>query len=289
MSLLRWELDLPHDYFDKYRGHENRPDTGPVAKKTHKHVRAGAGQAGDAQFDPYGEFQQHPTSVDYYTGNPDHDPLDNILIGDCVCADIGHCVNQLEWQAALPQTANDRNCLLFYQEISGYVPGDPSTDIGSQLTDALTAMCAGGLGGQKFIDHFPISPLSGDGQIQWGIYNLLGTHGGLQLPVSAMDQLNAGEPWTVVGGPIDVGHATYFVGYDPDWFYCNTYGIIQRMSYEFLDYYYEEMHVSISFTMMDSVGLGAPNIDPGVMDNNWQYTTGSTAQPIQRGPFEMIL
>lgn len=286
MSLTIEHNHPGHGYFDRYRKHENRvAPTGPVPKKTHPNHRVGF-SGGDLTFDPPYQFSNVPTAVDNYTGNPDHLDLGNNLVGDCVCACMGHAVNQLEWQAGLAQTAFDANCLQFYAGISGYVIGQPETDSGSLISDGLTAMCVGGLGGVKFLDHIPISPLTNVFQLQWSISNFLGAHGGLQLPVSAMDQINAGEPWTVVGGPIDTGHATYFVGYDPEWFYVNTWGFIQKVSYEFVDFYYEEMHTSVAELMLLAHNL-QPAV-PDILDNNWEYVTGSPAQPFERLPFVMV-
>ena len=76
---------------------------------------------------------------------------------------------------------------------------------------------------------------------------------GMQVPQSAMDQTNAGKPWTVVsndGGNLG-GHAVYkfkwlkIIGLNVIGPVCLTWGIEQQMTWEFWDKYVDECYVII--------------------------------------------
>jgi hypothetical protein len=70
---------------------------------------------------------------------------------------------------------------------------------------------------------------------------------GVNLPASAMDQFNAGQPWTVVqGSPDDGGHAIALVGYDDYWWYILTWGSVQKVAADWFTTYVEEAWASLS-------------------------------------------
>jgi hypothetical protein len=239
-----------------------------------------------------GETKQTPPvvpvqAVDNYTGNPDHDPLGNDNVGDCVAAGQGHRVNQIAWLQGKSPQANTANCLAFYELISewnGQV-GSP-TDQGSENINALQVMEQQGLAGHRISAWAPswIDPQYPWSNMKWCIYLFLGVMGGLELPESAYTQINAGQPWSPVpGSPIVGGHETYFVGFDANYFYINTWGFIQRVTPAFIDTYYNEMEVACSPEL-----FGLPHVpgnkNPAQLDIDWAFATNSPQLPFERPP-----
>jgi hypothetical protein len=70
---------------------------------------------------------------------------------------------------------------------------------------------------------------------------------GINFPLSAINQFNQGEPWTVVkDSEIEGGHYVPIVGYDEQYLYCVTWGQIQKMDIEFFKAYCEEVWAILS-------------------------------------------
>lgn len=72
---------------------------------------------------------------------------------------------------------------------------------------------------------------------------------GVQLPNSAMDQFNAGEPWTVLSddGGVAGGHDVYVPGYlGSDWICPVTWGQAIMASWAWMLKYCDEMYATFS-------------------------------------------
>lgn len=62
----------------------------------------------------------------------------NDQLGDCVCAAMGHMVEQwTTYSAGQPAVVTNQDVLHLYQRIGGYVPGHPETDNGCDMLTAL--------------------------------------------------------------------------------------------------------------------------------------------------------
>jgi cell division septation protein DedD len=82
---------------------------------------------------------------------------------------------------------------------------------------------------------------------------------GFSFPASAMQQFNAGQPWTVVqGSQIEGGHAVGAVGYDADYVYVTTWGTVQKMAWGFFDAYVEEAWTQLSSEFVNAVSGDDP-------------------------------
>ncbi len=79
-------------------------------------------------------------------------------------------------------------------------------------------------------------------EVMAAIYLMSGTGIGVQLPQSAMDQFQAGEPWTVQpdDGGIIGGHYVYLPAYNSTGPICVTWGQRQQMTWEWFAAYCDE-------------------------------------------------
>ena len=143
--------------------------------------------------------------------------------------------------------------------------GGPSDD-GLVMLDSLNSWRKLGwrLGRHRYrIEAYAsIKPTDHD-DLRAAIYLLGGIYVGLALPSSAADQLQAGEPWSVVTGAIGTknswgGHCVSIFSYSKDWVECITWGARQRMTWDFFDRYCDEAYV-----LVDSLDhwRGTPGID----------------------------
>lgn len=73
---------------------------------------------------------------------------------------------------------------------------------------------------------------------------------GVNLPLSAADQLNAGAPWDLSSGPRSAagswgGHLVHADEYDEAGIVCETWGKRQRLSWRWLDAYCDEAYLVV--------------------------------------------
>jgi hypothetical protein len=176
--------------------------------------------------------------------------LANDKAGCCVLSGGAHETMLLNKEAGNVVSFSDTSVLSDYSAITGYDPTDPSTDQGTDVQDAATYRRTTGLLDASGARHKIVTSLAlepGNLVHLWeGIY-LFTTGGiGLQLPASAMDQFNAGQPWDVVtGSPIEGGHYVPIVA-KRDMLYVVTWGKLQPMTPNFFTTYCDEARVYLS-------------------------------------------
>jgi hypothetical protein len=137
----------------------------------------------------------------------------NDTVGDCTCAGAANLL--ILWTAhtgsVVIPTLNE--VMAMYSAVSGYVPGNETTDNGAAMTDVLAYLQSTGLSGHKIlgwaqIDHTNLV------HRQLAVDLFGATYVGVQLPSSAQDQFSDNEPWEVVSGDsIEGGHAIIHPGY----------------------------------------------------------------------------
>ena len=140
----------------------------------------------------------------------------NDQLGDCTCAGIGHCAGaQSKFGAGSELLYSNAQIELLYERAAGYVPGDPSTDQGATLQQILSYV----KGNPSILPGYTLDAYAQLGNIDWaGLTTALKLFGtvylAVNLPQSAEDQFNAGEPWTYVGDEPVGGHCITLTGFD---------------------------------------------------------------------------
>jgi hypothetical protein len=116
-------------------------------------------------------------------------------------------------------------------------------------------------------------------ELKYCAYLLRGAYIGIQVPQSAMDQFNAGQPWTVVSGsPTVGGHCIYIKAFNPIGPVCMTWGAQQQMTWDFYETYCDEAYGVIDNT--DS--WVDPSTDPlniPLMDQELSEITSNSPNP----------
>lgn len=180
--------------------------------------------------------------VDHYTGLPVIGMLLNDNLGDCTIAADGHIVEAFSFFGqGVEYVVQDSQALTAYEVVGGYKPGQPQTDNGALIPNALHYAMVTGFGSHKiaFYGHIPVTDMSGV-KLSCAEFGYLSI--GINLPNSAMDQFNEGKPWDVVAndGGIDGGHCVVVCGYDSQYLYIWTWGELWRMTYAFWNKYVTE-------------------------------------------------
>jgi hypothetical protein len=199
-----------------------------------------------------------PVSVEY-SAIPNVGMLGNDGAGDCVEAAVGHTVEQdTVYATGTEQVVTTEQALGLYTALTGFDPSDPNTDQGTVVQDALDYWRKTGVFGGHKLAAFAAVKVSDFSEVELAV-NLFGqVIIGFNFPDSAMDQFNAGQPWTVVkGSPLDGGHCVTLIGYDADWLYVITWGQIQKMDRAFWTKYVDEAWVGITTDTINAQGASA--------------------------------
>jgi hypothetical protein len=146
----------------------------------------------------------------------------NDQYGDCVFADVSHRIMCRTAQAAQGKIVvpTQAETLALYSEVTGFNPDNPNTDQGGDLVTTAQYMQKTGMliGGVRHLEaaNGVIDPTNVDHR-KWAVCLFGCTPIALNLPQSAEDQFNAGQPWDyVAGSPIVGGHDVLLVEYRPE-------------------------------------------------------------------------
>jgi hypothetical protein len=221
-----------------------------------------------------------PDAVNFYSSIGGGGMLGNDQYGDCVFAANGHIVEQ---QTALGQgkevPVTTQQALAEYSKVTGFDPNDPSTDNGAMVQDGLNDLRKSGLAGHKIAAFAEISVSDmntvKNAVAEFGVVDI-----GFNVPASAMNQFNAGQPWDVVShdGGIEGGHCVIVCGYDSKYLYVYTWNAVQKMTYAFWNKYVEEAWAPISQDWVNaSTGLDPDKVD--MSDLGAQFVALFPGQP----------
>lgn len=175
----------------------------------------------------------------------------NDRFGNCVfVADANHLVRheRLDTRKTLPIT--ETMVVDEYRARTGCVsPGD-ANDEGYVMIQRQRERRAGWAlpvykGGRTYsIDAFGSLP-NDPSTLRAAAFLLNGIQLGISLPMSAADQINAGQAWDFTDGPRGQsgswgGHAVYVKHFDAGGMWCITWGREQYMTNRFINYYADE-------------------------------------------------
>ena len=177
--------------------------------------------------------------------------LMNDQLGDCEIARQLHSVMLWNATAGKQVQFTDAEAIRVYSAVTGYVPGDPNTDRGTVMRDNLKyAQQKGAVdsdGATHKIGAYVVVPVSTTMLLR-ALWLCDEVAMGFNVPESAMEQFQAGKPWTVVkGSPIIGGHAIEVVARpNAQGLLAVTWGALQHLSFQFLLAYCDELWGVIS-------------------------------------------
>jgi len=199
-----------------------------------------------------------PAETSWVMQVKDWGPMLNDRIGDCTCAAAGHMIQQWTEYAGTETVPSDASILTAYSNVSGYDPGDPSTDRGAAILDVLNYWRKRGIGGHKIVAYAQVNPQN-DNEVKLAIELFGNLYIGVQLPVS----VQGSDKWTVpnegfhgAGQPGSWGgHAIPLMAYSPETLTCITWGERLKMSWNFFRGYCDEAYAVISSDWIEKNGL----------------------------------
>lgn len=128
-----------------------------------------------------------PASASYLRRVSDWGMMLNDSLGDCVPAAAGHMVQQWTAYAGVERVLSDRSILRAYEDVGGYVDGDPSTDNGTDMLSFVKYWRATGMGAHKVLAFVSVDPSRPD-QVRQAIHLFGNCFLGVQLPVTVQGE-----------------------------------------------------------------------------------------------------
>jgi len=192
--------------------------------------------------------------------------MENDQLGDCTCAGMGHAEQLWTANTGSMFTPSDSAVLKAYEDVGGYVPGNPNTDNGASEFDVLKYWQNTGIAGKKILTYADINPMLLD-NIKQAVWLFGVGYIGVAMPLTAQNQI--GGIWDVVGDGATGnnapgswgGHCVDIVAYTPDELLCVTWGQLQRMTYKWFTTYCDEFHVPLSSDWINAKGVAASGFD----------------------------
>lgn len=224
-----------------------------------------------------------PASVDYYSKFPagQWGMLGNSTVGDCVAAGAFHAEDVIQYNGqSVTPSFTDAQALAMYSAISGYNPKNPNSDVGATLQSGLDYWRKTGVGGYK-IEAYAEFDYRNTDLLKQVIADFGTAYLALEVPSSAMDQFDAGQPWSVVRrSQIEGGHCVPAVGYDANYLYVITWAAVQKVEWAFYAKYFEESWAPVDADWMTSSGkTPGQSLDYAAANAAYQQLTGDTASP----------
>ena len=185
----------------------------------------------------------------------------NDVCGDCTCAAKAHIIMLCTAHTGTLFIPDPAEVLKMYSAISGYDPATGANDNGCAMTDVLNYMQTAGLQGHKILAWAAIDQ-SNALRLRQGVYIFGAVDTGFNVPASAMQQFQDGQPWTVVAddGGIEGGHDVPYFGDGANGYSCLTWAKNQKLSNGFETAYTDEAYVPIFQDWLDNADGLAPNM-----------------------------
>jgi len=184
--------------------------------------------------------------------------LGNNDYGDCVWAGAAH--EHMMWHAANQKAVkfSDASVLSDYADATGFNPGDPNSDQGSDMGEAASYRRKKGISSVDGIRHkidAYVSIHAGDYDTTMLATYLFGAVGiGIQFPESAADQFKYAQPWDLKSGSrLEGGHYIPVVGRNSaGHILCVTWGRLHAMTRGFFEAYCDEICVYLSMDWLNN-------------------------------------
>jgi hypothetical protein len=220
--------------------------------------------------------------------------LGNDQYGDCVFAGGDH--ETMLWTAigGSKVTFTDSAALSDYSAVTGFNPNDPNSDQGTDMEEAAKYRRKTGLVDGRGRRHTIDAYLELPGVSARGANNpatllpaiassayVFGAIGiGIEFPESAMQQFNAGQPWSIVkGSPIQGGHYVPLVGRRANGNYVViTWGELQEVTPAFLTEYVDEAIAYVSIEQLKN-GKNLEGFDLSTLQADLAALSGVTPAP----------
>jgi hypothetical protein len=214
------------------------------------------------KFAKYAPPVRPPASVNWTNIVKSWGMLGNDQCGDCTFAAVAHLLQSWEENNGVTGgTPTESSVVSAYASATGYDPRTGANDNGANMLDVLNRWTDPGLFGNRLGAYAKVETQH---EVQLSTWWFGGVYVGIQLPISANDQINGHMPWVL---PLDIspsnepgswgGHCVPIVAYS-DWgVTVVTWGQLQLASWGWLQVYMDEAYACLDLAW--TVRGHAPN------------------------------
>ena len=194
----------------------------------------------------YAHRNVNPPAAINYSNESDTAALAQVYgndeIGDCVIAGDYHWLGIVTGNATgTAFIATREQIIADYSAISGYVPGDPSTDNGCDEISCFRYRMTQGYANGSILYGYASIDAKDQNETKAAIFLFESAKLDMDLPdewVQAFSTLKNGDTWDVAGDPNpENSHDVVAVGYDEHGIYICTFGLILRITWAALAKY----------------------------------------------------
>ena len=190
--------------------------------------------------------------------------LGNDSVGDCVIAWMMHHAMGMKAvaQAGTPLSFTTDQALQTYSAITGYVPGDPSTDNGTDPDTAATYWQQTGLYGDKILGYVNLDITNQD-LVKYAHYTFGGIGISLEVPDYIMN-VPSGGSWSQTPGAnttIDGGHQIYAPGYGRQGWHIISWGTDYTFNLDFWSQYVQAAIAVVSTDWVKASGVSPSGLN----------------------------
>lgn len=204
----------------------------------------------------------------------------NDTLGCCVPAAAAHMTMQWSWYANAGKlfVPSDAEVLRVYEDVGGFVPGNPATDNGCDMLTMCNYWRQTGVAGKKILAFLEINPLDFD-EIREAIELFGSVYTGLGLPVTAQAQ----PAWEVSQGGIYTangavgswgGHCVPYMAVSPLTETVISWGAKLKASHNFSVDYADEMYAILSPEWIGTNGLSPSKLALSMLEDDFGALTG---------------
>lgn len=209
----------------------------------------------------------------------------NDRLGDCVEASNAHLIQT--WtgnESNAPKLFTDEQVIAMYSRDGGYIPGQPWTDRGVNMVEALTNWMRHGWNGCKLEGFVSCGPAQG-GAFASGVYAFGGAKLGVNMPAAWQGAFESGKAWDV--GPSQRGewapgtwggHDVPIVGRTARGWQVVTWGGLQTITDAALRVYCDESYLCASWDWATD-GEAPSQIVTADLVKYWEQLGGGTITP----------
>jgi hypothetical protein len=211
----------------------------------------------------------------------------NDQYGDCCFADSAHQEMLRTANVGTIWAPTTDQVLALYTAVTGFNPNNPSTDNGADELTVIQYLTQPGWLGHKLDGHANLDPTELE-QIKWVVCLFGASRLGLNLPDSAMNQFNNGQPWApVAGAQLDGGHDVPVVKYDANGtLWVVTWGRLQEVTPAFMAAkyadgtpYVEEAHAELAFDWVRKAGTAPSKLNLSQLQKDLAAVVDATPAP----------
>jgi hypothetical protein len=208
-----------------------------------------------------------PLAYHWGTAVPHWRMYGNDTLGNCTIAAVGHHAGLWTFrESGTELLIPESEIVSAYSAVSGYVPGNESTDNGAVMTDVLKYWISTGVGGSKIEAYTTLEP-GNNSEVEAAIFLMGGIYIGIQMPITAQTQSTLNGTWSLVPGyktnPDAApgswgGHCVPVIGYSKTSLQVISWGEPINMSWGFYQTYVDEAYAPLSPEWV-TAGHVAPN------------------------------